>query len=272
MIFFFGGLKWAQSFDQSPGALARLQRRPPGWGAKEDNDAGPLGGRQPDPPFAWEMDSVEPQTERNVSGSWYFRLVWTSRKQKTTSDEVVELESPEKQLRFSMPLKSKKRPRGTGKPEAMKPEQLGAPVAEPGNESSGDSRPLPESSPFQDDVVLEDFPEPLEFITAIESGRRRQNPNGYTPYPKTGAVDDVEYEFVKEESSGGPYERTDSMSGFRLAKERAIQEAFLRGVSIDANHEVDLNVRGCAQLAHPVMDNTGVLVTPSLHIYQLLAP
>jgi hypothetical protein len=256
MIFFFGGLKWAQSFDQSPDSLSRLKRMPPDC----------PGDRTGDPPVELQdKDCAEPQKGRSVSSPWYFRLVWTTRKQKTAPDEVVELELPEKQPQVSMLFKSKKRPRVTRKPEAMTPEQVKVPIAERSPESAHeDVCPLPEPSPFEDDLP----PMPV-FVETFEDGRRRSFQNGYTSPPETEAANDVLYEFVKEESCGGPYEGTKSMSGFRLAKERAMEEARLRGVCIDKNHEVALNIRGSAQLAGPVMDKDGVLVTPALHIYKL---
>jgi hypothetical protein len=272
MIFSFGGLKWAQSFDLSPKSLARLQRMPTRW-------AESLGAKGDLPPFEWDSDGEEPQTERRVSGSWYFRLVWTTKRQKTTPDGVSLQddgpESPVKTTALTGPFKGSKRSRQTWKHAAIKPTRDKAPTGElgkaPSDELGEDVRPAPDPSSFQDDLFLDEFcNEPVEFVTAtMEYGRNRSLANGYTPPPTTATDDDDLFEFVKEESCGGPFETTKSMSGFRRAKHLAMEEARLRGMKIDESHEVQLNVRGRAQLARPVVDKTGTSVTPTLHIYQI---
>ena len=85
----------------------------------------------------------------------------------------------------------------------------------------------------------------------------------------------VEYEFMKEETLGGPYEaaplrrKKTVSSGFRIAKDRAMQEARLRGLRVDAKCEIQLDIHGFAELSHPVIDKHGDLITPALQIYQL---
>ena len=85
----------------------------------------------------------------------------------------------------------------------------------------------------------------------------------------------VEYEFMKEETLGGPYEaallrrKKTVSSGFRIAKDRAMQEARLRGLRVDAKCEIQLDIHGYAELSHPVIDKYGDLITPALQIYQL---
>jgi hypothetical protein len=187
----------------------------------------------------------------------------------STPDEVFQFETPETLIEVSTPLKCKKRSRAAGKREATKPDQVQAPVVELSNESGDDLCPAPDPSSDMG-AGFEDFLDPGElFITTPEDRRRGSFPKGSTPSPQTAAVD--EFEFVKEESCGGPYERNKTMSGFQLAKEQAVEEALLRGVEAPWKQvEVDLNIRGCAQLAHPVMDKTGALVTPAIQIYQLL--
>merc|ERR1719379_1610819 len=70
MLFYFGGSKWAQSFTLQ--CLHKLKRMPAKWAESLHN-----------PPFSWESDAVKPRTGQSGSGSWYFRLVWTTKKQKT---------------------------------------------------------------------------------------------------------------------------------------------------------------------------------------------